>query len=195
LVSEKGVFQGTYQCQPLNLTANQQARPQPPFEDGQSGRCISLLGIDQLPGIDFQASSVMKKWIPLVFVVIACHPAEQVSDIVGVPERPPLKGSHWRLTSLNGREVSSGTFQFLSSKNELIGSLGCNRIGGSFEAGKSKLHLEPVVEQPFCQENAEVKTEVLQTLGSVSCYRIDERVLYLMSRKKVVATLSPYAPN
>ena len=106
-----------------------------------------------------------------------------------------LANTYWKLTSLNGKEVTVGKRQreahlVFASDMRVSGSDGCNNMGGSYTLNGSEINFGQMVStQRACIEGGEQAHEFTMALSAVKGYQIHEDKLELLDESGVAITV------
>lgn len=122
----------------------------------------------------------------LMFLLVACRPSNQISDLVGVPEERPLENTYWVLTELDGKPIATSNeskklhIQLNPVTKTASGFAGCNQFTGEYTLEGKKLSLKNVAStRMFCQETMATETRFLQILQEVDEFKVKEHELFL----------------
>lgn len=93
-----------------------------------------------------------------------------------------LDGSHWKLAAISGGQVPAGIEVTLNFEgDELGGNAGCNSYGAAYSLKGGKLEVEDAFStMMYCEAAMDVETAYLQSLQSVSGYRVEGDQLVLL---------------
>jgi len=121
----------------------------------------------------------------------------------GNTNAPPLRGTHWKLTEVNGehtvvQEGENAAHLLLdATENRFSGSTGCNRMTGTFALEGNSLHFDAAATTRMACPEPLMKQEraVTTVLGTISGYRISGRTLELVAGDKTVARFKAAKPT
>ena len=106
----------------------------------------------------------------------------------------PLTGTHWKLVEMGGMPAVAGeganeASLELNSDGKLSGSSGCNRLVGTYKAGKNSLRFKPAgLTKMACPDRLMKQEEgFLEVLRQTRSYQITGDALELRDNKDVLA--------
>lgn len=116
---------------------------------------------------------------------------------------PGLRGTHWKLVALNGKQVTVIKGQrephliLQTGESRVSGSGGCNNVMGGFELeGQSLRFIQMASTMMACPEGMEQEARFLKTLETVARYRIAGDALTLFDGKqRAVAKFRAVTPR
>jgi heat shock protein HslJ len=163
---------------------------------GSSDRPWTLLH-DEIAGFDYEAGYVYE--IRVREDAVANPPADAsavrrtlVAILGKTPAAPSLAGPTWRLVSLDGRDIVTGTRVTASfgADDRVAGSAGCNRYTGHAAAADGRLQVGLMAAtRMFCGADGVMEQEAayLDALGRAASYRIAGTELQIGPRPGVVS--------
>ncbi|MBB6095154.1 heat shock protein HslJ [Povalibacter uvarum] len=117
----------------------------------------------------------------LMFGMIGCasSPAAVTNE--------PLEGPQWKLTRLGGQPATATSpekapyLQFLAAEKRVVGSGGCNRLGGSYTLDGSKLTLGQMASTMMaCPHGMDQEQALHAAFKKVTNWRVDGETLQLL---------------
>ncbi|HET9941929.1 MAG TPA: META domain-containing protein [Terriglobia bacterium] len=107
---------------------------------------------------------------------------------------PPLQGTYWKLTRLQGKPVllaegqTEPNLTFNAADNRFAGSTGCNSLTGTYRLNGNNLNLSSIaVTKMACAQGMELESELFTSLGTVARWRVAGQHLELLDGESVVA--------
>ncbi|SRR6266498_1162179 len=126
-----------------------------------------------------------------------------IVEPVTKPSKPTaLEDTQWNLIELSGEGVQANSglkepfLTLRSQSKQMIGSAGCNRLFGSYLAGKRSLRIESIGSTKMACDEAVMKTEqaFIQALQETRDYRINGQKLEFRRDGRVVARFEVQQP-
>ncbi len=127
------------------------------------------------------------------FLVMACRPSNQISELVGVLNERPLEDTVWILIELNGNAIPpSGDqkeiFVIYQGKEKMArGFAGCNSFTGSYVKDGSSISAFLAATRMYCERKMDVETGIMNVLSEKTKYEIKGNHLLLKANGNVVA--------
>lgn len=130
----------------------------------------------------------------LMFLLVACRPSNQISDLVGVPEERPLENTYWVLTELDGKPIATSNeskklhIQLNPVTKTASGFAGCNQFTGEYTLAGKKISMNNLAStRMFCQKTMAIEDLFLKILKQVDEYQIKEHELFLRKGNQQLA--------
>lgn len=99
----------------------------------------------------------------------------------------PLEGTQWKLTQLEGKPATAASperapnLQFLAAEKRVVGSGGCNRLGGSYTLDGNKLALGQMASTMMaCPHGMDQEQALHAALKKVTQWRVEGQTLHLL---------------
>lgn len=114
------------------------------------------------------------------------------SGCPGSLKKYPLKGTEWKLETLNGKTVilKGGNFvtlNFEASEEKFNGTAVCNKYSGEYVKKEDSLKFTGIGStKMMCDDNLN-ESDYFTVLGSIDRYRISDGKLRLISKDSTVA--------
>jgi len=111
------------------------------------------------------------------------------------PQQVLITNIEWKLTKLEGRDVSSlnppVTLLLDESQKKVSGYAGCNRFFGSYQSENTGITFSGMGStKMFCQETMPIEDAYFKALGNVQAFKTTDNQLHLMAGNKVVLEFS-----
>ena len=100
-----------------------------------------------------------------------------------------LSANHWSLVEMNGEAVanSRASVEFSTDRKNVSGNAGCNRFFGGVRVSRGTMRFSGLGStRMFCDGAMDAETAFLDTLKSVTRYRISDNVLTLLAGRTAV---------
>lgn len=99
----------------------------------------------------------------------------------------PLEGTQWKLTQLGGQPAAAVSsekapyLQFLAAEKRVVGSGGCNRLGGGYTPDGNKLTIGQVASTMMaCPHGMDQEQALHAAFKKVTNWRVDGETLQLL---------------
>ena len=142
--------------------------------------------------------SVMKRWATLGGLAVMLG-VLLMGCTTGEPPAPPLEGTKWRLSQLNGGPVPASIaarpvdLQLDAAQHRLSGSSGVNRVAGSYQIAGKRISFGPLMGTRMAgqPEAMQFESAYLAALGRVDEWAYVDGHLELRAGPETVAVYLP----
>ncbi|MBL7859129.1 MAG: META domain-containing protein [Cyclobacteriaceae bacterium] len=127
----------------------------------------------------------------LLIAAASCQSIKTTSTAISEATPQDVLNDIWVLEMVDGKPVNTADYmrelprlEFRKADGKVIGTTGCNSIGGSYTAKNGKLSFSPLVSTRMaCPGDGE--HHFLSALNSVDSYKIKDLTLFLMQGTEV----------